>query len=193
MTFGEQLAITLIDKLAIGALILIGGLVGAHWLNRQLEAFKTRQTQSLEVAKEKRELKQQMLEKKLSEFYRPILLRLETDNAVWEHMLGKYEEDPTTKKFGLEFEKTFVLPNHDRTMAIIEQHGHLIGNDPEVVDEINKFTRHVAVYKALRAMDDKRDPANFGEGLGWPKSFYPVIRDRTMALEAEYESLLSTE
>jgi hypothetical protein len=190
MTFEEQLIITLIDKLAIGALILIGGLVGSYWLNQRLEEFKSKQVATFQIAKEKLELKQQILEKQLSDFYRPIRLRLEADNAIWKHMLGKYENDSITQTFGLAFEKTFILPNHDRIMEIIEQHGHLVGDDPKVVEEINYYTRHVAVYRALRAMDDKRDPVSFDKGLGWPKNFYPVIRERTVALQAEYDSLL---
>jgi hypothetical protein len=190
MTFGEQLIITLIDKLAIGALILIGGLVGAYWLNRRLEEFKVQQTAAFQLRKGQLELKQQILEKQLSEFYLPILLRLEADNAIWTHMRGKYEKDPITQKFGLSFEKTFILPNHDRIMEIIEQHGYLAGNDPEVVEEVNNYTNHVAVYRALRAMDDKRDPVTFDKKLGWPENFYTVIQERTEALQSEYDSLL---
>ena len=190
MTFEEQLIITLIDKLAIGALILIGGLVGAHWLNRRLERFKFQETAAFQLQKWQFELQQQILEKQLSEFYLPILLRLEADNVVWPHMKDKYEEDPITKKFGLSFEKTFILPNHDRIMEIIERHGYLAGNDPKVVGEINKYTNHVAVLRALRAMDDKRDPVSFDEKLGWPENFYTIIRDKTAALQAEYDSLL---
>jgi len=188
MTFEEQLIITLVDKLAIGALILIGGLVVGYWLNRRLEEFKGKQAAAFQIAKDTLELKQKILEKQLSEFYRPLLLRLEADNAIWTHMLDKYRDDSTTQKFGFAFEETFILPNHDRIMEVIEHHGHLVGDDPNVVEEINNYTQHVAVYRALRATDDKRDPV--AKGLGWPENFYPVIRDRTAALQAEYDSLL---
>jgi hypothetical protein len=182
MTFQEQLTITLIDKVFIGALLLVAGL----WLNKELETFKSRQTKSLEIAKEKR----QQLERQLSEFYRPILLRLERDNVVWEHMLDKYKNDPAKRKFGLSFERTFILPNHDQIIGIIETHGHLVGNDGEVLEEINNYTRHVAVYKALRAMGDETDPYNLDKDLGWPYKFYEVIKARTSALEQDYYSLL---
>ena len=129
MTFGQQLTIILIDKLVIGVIVLIAGL----WLNRKLEAFKSRQTQSLEIAREKR----QVLEKQLSEFYRPILLRLERDNVIWRYVLDKYKADESTQKFGLSFEKTFILRNHDQIMEIIETRGHLIGGDKQVLEVVN--------------------------------------------------------
>lgn len=182
MTFGQQLTLILIDKAVIGFFVLLAGL----WLNRELEAYKSRQTQSLEIAREKR----QVLEKQISEFYQPILLRLERDNAIWKYMKGKYQTDPDTQKFGLSFENTFILPNHEQIMQIIETRGHHIGDDEQVLEEVKNYTEHVFIYKALRAMGDTRDPYNFDKKLIWPKNFYTVIRDKNQALQAEYESLL---
>jgi len=49
MTFKEQLLLTLIDKLAIGILILVAGLL----FNRILERFKSKQAFSNEISKQR--------------------------------------------------------------------------------------------------------------------------------------------
>lgn len=182
MTFEQELFILIVDKAALGILALIAG----YWINKQFERFKSKQSLYLEIAREKR----QLVEKQLAEFYWPILIRLEKDNAIWKSMLGKYKTDPTERKLGLEVEKAFILQNHDEIMKIIEGYIHHVGNNQDLLDEIKKYSRHVAVYKALRAIDDKRDPNNLDKDIGWPDDFYTTIRDKMLAIQQEYESLL---
>jgi hypothetical protein len=105
-------------------------------------------------------------------------------------VLDKYKEDPSKQEFGRSFEKTFILRNHDQIMNIIETSGHLIGGDKEVLTMVNKYTEHVAVYKALHEMGDPRDPYNFDPNLRFPKDFRKVIEEKSEALQGEYDSLL---
>ncbi len=48
--------------------------------------------------------------------------------------------------------------------------------------------RHVKLYEMLRAAEIKGDPISYGEG--YPKDYFPMIKDRVTALQAEYDRLI---
>ena len=75
MTLQDQLIITLIDKLAIGGLLLYGGFL----LNRAIENYKSRKAIENQMTKLRDEKRINFLERRLSEFYWPLYIRLEKD------------------------------------------------------------------------------------------------------------------
>ena len=85
MDFKEQLVITLVDKAAIGALLLLAGV----FASRALERLKSRQALETELSKQRASARLQLLGQQLSEFYWPLYLRLQKDNAVWERILDR--------------------------------------------------------------------------------------------------------
>ncbi|MGH7843438.1 MAG: hypothetical protein ACREQT_18215 [Candidatus Binataceae bacterium] len=179
MTFYEQLTTTVLDKLLIAILLLMAG----FWLNTKLERLKTDLNLRSDVAKEQR----QELGQELSQFYYPIYLRLEKDNTVWKRFLGS-EQKPGEEKIEVELERSFILPNHDQIVKIIDEHIDLVKDDQELWTQILKYERHVAVYKALRATGDRRVPLELGEP--WPEKFFPLIKERTEQIQAKYDGLL---
>lgn len=181
MTFREELTIKIIDKLLIAVLILVAGL--GFWLNAKLERLKTDLNLRSDVAKEQRE----ELGQELSQFYYPIYLRLEKDNAVWQRVLGS-EEKPEEGRIRSELERSFILPNHDQIVKIIDEHIDLVKNDQELWTQILKYEKHVAIFKALRATGDPRVPIQLG--VPWPDQFFPLVAKRTQQLQSKYDALL---
>ena len=94
MNFQEQLIITLIDKLAIGVLLLLG----AFLLNRAMEGYKSRKAIENQMAKIRDEKRLEFLERQLSEFYWPLYIRLEKDRSIWKRILDINKETNSLDK-----------------------------------------------------------------------------------------------
>lgn len=175
--FRQQLIVTIVDKLLI-ALILIGA---GLWANQNLEVFKSRQARHAEAVSAKVEF----IQRQLTEFYWPLLFRLEKDNAVWTRIMD------TEKPLAANIEEKFILPNHNEILQILDSKAHLMFNSTEkiqdsLIDAIKQYERHVAVYKALRSIGDTRRPADLNEN--WPKNFDQIIRTRILELEKQRET-----
>jgi hypothetical protein len=170
--FADKFWLTIIDKGLLAIMLLIVGL----WINRLLEAFKAQQATlletfkgqqalSLEAFKSERSFENELaklrdakqiefLEKQLSQFYWPIYMRLEIDNAVWERILDKENgEDQLRQRIGKEIEKNFIIPNHEEIVKIMQSNMHVAVPDAKTFQAILQYIRHVAVYKAMRAAE----------------------------------------
>lgn len=129
------------------------------------------------------------LEAQLSKLYWPLYMGLMRDNALWPHVERRSSANPEQARVGWTLEEKVTLPNHAAMVAIIEANLHLAAGDPEVLDQLQRYVRHVAVYQALRAAGLKdKDPVAQGEP--WPGNLFPVIEKRTLALQGEYNRLL---
>lgn len=129
------------------------------------------------------------LEAQLSQLYWPLYTRLMRDNALWPHMQRRDHDDPEAARIATALEREIVLPNHAAMMTIIEGNLHLAAGDAEVLDQVQRYLRHVAVYQAMRAAEVKGDPIAVDEP--WPGNLFPTIERRTMALQEEYNRLLA--
>lgn len=126
----------------------------------------------------------------LNEFYWPIFIRLQKDNAIWNRILDKASPDGRLKAIAKEIEAKEVLPNHGEIVQIIQNKIHLSQANEELQAALMQYVRHVAVYKAMRAAgDDDRFPLALGEP--WPDKLFPLIEGRTKALQAEFDKELS--
>jgi len=188
MTFREQLAITLIDKAAIGALVLFAG----FWLNRALEKFKANQARESDRERLRIQKQVEYLDRQLSEFYYPIYIRLHIDGATWKRILDReHGAEDLRARVGGQIERDVLLPNHEAIVAIIQTRIHLAESDQEAFDAMLAYVRHVAVYRALRAVGcNDRDPIALNEP--WPKQLLPVIERTTARLQQQYDSLVWT-
>lgn len=131
------------------------------------------------------------LERQLAEFYWPVYLRLQKDNAVWERILDRDNgDDELRQAVGREIEKSIVLPNHLEVVDIIESKAHLAEPDERLTKLLQDYLRHIAVYQSMRAAGcfDK-DPIYLGEA--WPAGLFEEIERRTLTLQREYEKYLS--
>ncbi|WP_146141193.1 hypothetical protein [Stenomitos frigidus] len=189
MTLQDEIIKILLDKLAIGGLLLLGGFL----INKAIEKLKYAEALKNEITKQRFITRLQLIERQLTEFYWPVYLRLQKDNVVWERMLDKSKEDSgPLQKIGAVIEIDFILPNHEEMVKVIESKIHLAQLDRELLEALLSYIRHVAVYKAARSAGFT-DLHNTQKDLlpPWPENLYPEIERRTKALQNEYDDLLA--
>jgi hypothetical protein len=183
-TFQQELLLVIIDKVAIGILILLAG----FWLNRQLERLKDRQTQQRTIALERREFRSQQL----SRFYWPIFLRLQKDRVIWQRILAvRQPADSLEHRLGVEVEKNIIIPNHTEIVDIIENNIHLAQADEELLDLLQAYLNDVEIYKALReAGETQLFSVDKSGDEWWHQSLFDAIQSRTNQLQRDYEKLI---
>ena len=177
-----------IDKLAIGLLLLLSGLL----VNKSIEKFKHEEALKNEFEKQRFAARLGRLERQLSEFYWPVYLRLQKDNTVWRRILDKNrDDDDPRKRIGAKIETDFIIPNHKETVAIIESRMHLAEPDEELQGFLLEYMDHVAVYLAATAAGFT-DLHNTQKDLltEWPEGLFPAIERRTHELQTIYDELL---
>lgn len=166
-----------------------------HKLDLDTKAFESKLSQGLEsyknVLNTNSELstdKRKFVEKQLREFYWPILIRLEKDNAIWETWHdNKYSHDQEKEQIASKIEENDILPNHKEILKIIQDNAYLIQADKTLYDAANKYIDHVTLFVAIRKVGSQRDPVEYGKK--YPGSFYTEIHDRTFKLQEEYNKL----
>lgn len=125
----------------------------------------------------------------LTEFFRPVQMRLQRDSVNWRRILDLAEpEGSLRRRIAESVERDYLLPNHDEIVAIVERWRYLLVADEALTEVLNAYIHHVVIYKAIRASGDK---TQFPEDVGapWPKPFAPLIDERTRALEQEHAEL----
>jgi hypothetical protein len=129
--------------------------------------------------------------RQLTEFYWPIYVRLQKDNAVWDRILDQDKADEILKKVAVEIETKEILPNHEQIVHTIETKIHLAQPDRKFQDALMRYVRHVAVYKAMRNVGvNDRDPISLDEP--WPEKLFEMVKSRTEKLQAEYDALVAS-
>lgn len=118
----------------------------------------------------------------LSEFYWPVLYRLQKNNSVYK-MLGN-------SFVGERIDKEVILPNHLQVLDILEKKIYLAQPNDEMMRNINKYIEHVNWYQMLRKSGYNGFPESYN-GQGYNSDFYNSIRIRTEYLQKEYEKLLT--
>jgi hypothetical protein len=138
------------------------------------------------------------IDKQLSNLYYPIRLKLEKDSAVWTlaRQLSPAIRGKTSPEFSSYVEKSILIPNHEEAIKIIDQNLALIKNgretyDPKTLMEaLNHYQRHVAAYKALRAINNiSANPIELGDDSRFPHELPPLIVNRIKDLESQRASL----
>ncbi|MCC7140233.1 MAG: hypothetical protein IT460_17570 [Planctomycetes bacterium] len=128
------------------------------------------------------------VEQQLSRFFWPVYLRLQKDNTIWEKLSDReHPTDEARRRVGERIESGVLLPNHDAIVRIIEENIHLALPDPELEPLLLQYLRHVAVYRTLRECGLEMDPIAAGEP--WPKGLFPMVAERTQALQRRYSQL----
>ena len=144
-----------------------------------------------EIYNKNRIRKIELLEKQLSLFYYPLLIRLEKDNATWRMILDKRKGDNSLKeKVGKNVESKIILPNHNEMIRIIEQNSYLC-QDESIEKMLVQYIKHVAVYTSIRASGDENTfPMNYDKSLIWPGELYNEISSNTKRLQKKLNDLL---
>jgi hypothetical protein len=128
------------------------------------------------------------LEQQLSRFYWPIYLLLGRDDLMYGLQI-EANENPESPESRLSkaIESGAILPSHQAVLKVIEENIHLAG-DKQVCDATLRYVNHVKVYEMLAAAGVKSLPIS--HGYEYPKEYYPLIKDRVTALQAEYDRLI---
>jgi hypothetical protein len=188
MTFRDQLVLSVVDKALIGLIIAFAG----FWLNRYLEAFKSRRALENEMLRARDQKRLELLQSQLSQFYWPLFLRMQMDNVIWEKILERQSTDPVIANLAHHVESDFILPNHLEARQIISSNIHLAAPDSSLMIAILKYLRHITIYQALRAGGNiSVDPLHVHEP--WPGELFPLLESATRARQQEFEELLHSQ
>ena len=139
--------------------------------SRYLEELKAQQAKYLEEFKAKLALSTSIQQSKtaryrrdLEQFWYPLEAALAFDNSVWKiwHSF-KYGDKrkhgyPREPKLAGAIEKLVLIPSHDRALAVF-QAGFPTEIDDKFVKAAHEYVAHVTVFKGLRSIRDRRDPA----------------------------------
>jgi hypothetical protein len=130
------------------------------------------------------------LEKRLSQFYWPIYLRLQRDNVVWTKILDRNNQSDTERQqLARQIEQGVLLPNHAEIVKIIESYVHIAALDKEFEVQILAYLRHIDVYRSIRTVGiTDKDPVYFGEP--YPPGFFDSIEKRLLKFQMEYEDVI---
>jgi hypothetical protein len=128
-----------------------------------------------------------VIARQLNEFYWPLYVRLQKDNAIWRTAHDARWKTPSPSAFGRALEQGTILPNHREVVRIIETSKIAFGRpDEEIVTEMKSYLRHVSIYEALRATGSADDPQ--GRDAPYPGRFFHLVCARTWALQMEYDA-----
>ena len=117
----------------------------------------------------------------LRDFYWPIKIRLEKNNAVY-RLLGN-------KFVGSRIDSEVILPNHLEIINIIEKKIYLAQADDELSSEIFNYVGHVYMYQALRRNGYEGFPNEY-KGNNYRETFYKIISDKTSQFQKKYVDLI---
>jgi hypothetical protein len=181
----DSIILSIVDK---GLLALVLAVAG-FWLNRYLESFKSRRALENDLRKLRDQKQLELLQAQLCQFYWPIYFGLQMDNAVWEKILQRESDDQLRAAIGKKIESDFIMPNHDAIAKTIMSNIHLAAPGSELMNELLKYLRHIAIYRALRASGNTNiDPIVVGEP--WPTKVFPAVEKATLEKQREFDALL---
>jgi hypothetical protein len=183
-------------------------LIGAV-IERSSDSAKREHDQQQQVEK----LRRDFIHRQLSSFYYPIELRLQQDDDTW-HLAFPQEDDPERLKtlinqhphFSLYIQEKVLIPNHEKILQLIEDHGDLIENGFEdqlsqqhlesLRNAIRRYREHVALYKALMENHLRMTPAALMERADaekqrfqWPAELETSVSDRIADLYRQLREL----
>lgn len=209
--FLEKILPVLIDKLAIGFLILVAG----YYLNRLLEKYRLEQNKALEgfkgeqnrvleelkgdeaIRKEYEVLRDktalQYLQRQIEELYSPLLDSIQYSDIVYKIEKKRIPEGVRSKETAeikRYFVETYYLPLNSKMAELIRTKIYLLDSD-EIPDSFKQFLRHQAYYECLHNLwKDKGITSDEIQGGEWPSDFEADVRNTLNKLRRDYNEYL---
>jgi hypothetical protein len=87
-----------------------------------------------------------------------------------------------------EIERKVLLPNHEEAVRVIRSSIHLANADPEFIDLLMRYVKHVDVYSSLRSAGLEVDPLAVGEP--YPSGLSKAVYARLKKYQADYDELV---
>lgn len=171
MTFREELVLVIVDKLAIGFLIVVAG----FFFNRLLEAFKGQQAlrKEYETLRDQTTLKH--LQRQIEELYSPLLGLIQYTHTVFK-IARKEVDRPDQGEVWNYFVEKYFLPLNAQIATLLRTKIYLIESD-EIPESFKQFLAHQAQFDSLHNL--WKDKGIRSEGVSneaWPPQFEQDVR-----------------
>jgi hypothetical protein len=198
--FSQKVILTIIDKLAIGFLIVIA----VYYFNRLLEKFKLEQNKVLEMLKGEQALRKEYevlrdqtalkhLQRQIEELYSPLLGLIEYGNAVNEVEFAKLlqprndEDKAKTQRY---LEEKYYLPLNAQMSDLIRTKIYLLDSDA-IPESYKQFLMHAAQFECLHNLwKDVGVRSDGFPGIEYPKTFKDEVRDSLDKLRRNYNEYI---
>nr|WP_321235176.1 hypothetical protein [uncultured Psychroserpens sp.] len=164
-----------------------------HAFQSQQRLIKFQQSKELETLKEKNKFENDIsiikiekqlayLEKQLSEFYWPVRVRFEKNNAIW-YMMSK-------RQIGGVLD-SIVLANHLEILDILENKLHLAAPDKDLETRIGNYINHVEIFRAMRLSGNTKEyPGDINSSFDYNEQFSQQVKNQCDSLQAYYNRLI---
>jgi hypothetical protein len=191
-TFYQDLALVIIDKLIIGALILLAG----FFLNRLLEKFKDTQALRREYETLRDQTSLRYLERQIEELYSPLLGLIQYAGVVFRIARQKVPEGPQSPEqveVWCYFAEKYFLPLNSQIASLIRTKLSLLDSEG-LPPSFQHFLDHQAQFECLHSLwRDKSISSDEISGNRWPSQFESDVRatlDQLRCRHNEYRSRL---
>jgi hypothetical protein len=199
--FTQSIILTLIDKLAIGILIVAAG----YYFNRLLEKFRLEQNKVLEklkgeqaIRKEYEALRDQTalkhLQRQIEELYSPLLGLIQFGNVVNQVEFAKLptarknEDAANIKRY---FAEKYYLPLNAQMSELIRAKIYLLDSDA-IPESYQQFLAHAAQFECLHNLwKDMGVPSDDIPGKEYPKTFKAEVEGSLNELRRKYNEYIS--
>lgn len=184
MTFGEELTIVVIDKLAIGLLLLVAGFL----FNRLLERFRQKREMDKENEILRNQTKLAYLQQQIEELYSPLLGLIQYARAVHSIALSKGTEyRGETRDY---FVEKYFLPLNSQMANLLRTKIYLIASDI-IPESFMAFLEHQAQFECLHTLwKDKNERSDKTIIVPWPSQFEQDVSDTLKQLRKNYREYI---
>ena len=193
--FSQSLVLIIIDKLAIGALIVIAGYYG----NKLLEKYRAEQNRSLEVLKSEQELRRSLetardtaalehLQRQIEELFSPLLGLIELGNVVnWVERTKVSQAGPDQAGLLREyFAEKHYLQLNTQMSNLIRSKIYLLDSD-HIPPSYKEFLRHAAAFECLHELwKDKGVNSDDIKAVPYPSTFKTEVEQSLEKLRSRY-------
>ena len=152
----DQILLIIIDKLAIGLIILIASLVIAFYLNRQLEKFKKQEEQRQEIERLQNETELKHIREQIIELYGPLNGLIESGDAInqiFQKRLALAKNENERGQIEYHFRKNYFVPLNQKQVELITTKTHLL-EGVEFPNSFRKLLRHHAQFETLLSLGE---------------------------------------
>lgn len=183
--FEQKLVLTIVDKLAIGVLIV----VAVFFLNRLLESFRVKLAaqRELEMLREQTSLKH--LQRQIEELYSPLLGLIQYGSVVNQVEFAKLRQDDDgyeASEIRRYFVEVYYLPLNTQMTGLIRTKIYLLDGE-HLPESFQQFLKHAAQFECLHKLwTEMRVQSDDIQGIEYPKSFKQDVERTLDNLRAKY-------
>jgi|ERR1039458_3223729 hypothetical protein len=199
--FSQRIILTVIDKLAIGILILVAG----YYFNRLLEKFKLEQNKALEILRGEQALRKEYevlrdqtalkhLQRQIEELYSPLLGLIQYGNVVNQVERAKLPQARNSEDVARAcryFVEKYYLPLNAQMSNLIREKIYLLDSDA-IPDSYKQLLMHTAQFECLHNLwKDMGISSDDIAGIEYPKTFKVEVQDSLDKLRRSYNESIS--